>query len=108
MGGESIQGFAELPAPGQHHRGKPCACRPDGRSAARDGPFAPARSRAAHLQSHALAPDPPTGRPRHLRRRPAKSRTIVLNGEEFRVKKNDVYTCAKGTTDVSRNDGETV
>jgi quercetin dioxygenase-like cupin family protein len=33
---------------------------------------------------------------------------IVLNGEEFRVKKNDVYTCAKGTTDVSRNDGDEV
>jgi quercetin dioxygenase-like cupin family protein len=31
---------------------------------------------------------------------------IVLNGEEFKVKKNDVYTCAKGTTDVSRNDGD--
>jgi quercetin dioxygenase-like cupin family protein len=34
--------------------------------------------------------------------------TIVLNGEELRVKKNDVYTCAKGMTDVSRNDGDTV
>jgi quercetin dioxygenase-like cupin family protein len=33
---------------------------------------------------------------------------IVLNGEEFRVKKNDVYTCAKGMTDVSRNDGDVV
>ena len=32
--------------------------------------------------------------------------TIVLNGEEFKVKKNDVYTCAKGMTDVSRNDGD--
>ena len=34
--------------------------------------------------------------------------TIVLNGEEFKVKKNDVYTCAKGTTDVSQNDGDVV
>lgn len=34
--------------------------------------------------------------------------TIVLNGEEFKVKKNDVYTCAKGTTDVSRNHGDVV
>ena len=36
MGGEGIQGFAELPDGGRHHRGKPCACRPDGRSAASD------------------------------------------------------------------------
>jgi quercetin dioxygenase-like cupin family protein len=34
--------------------------------------------------------------------------TISLNGEEFTVKKNDVYTCAKGVTDVSRNDGDSV
>ena len=33
---------------------------------------------------------------------------IVQNGQEFRVKKNDVYTCAKGTTDISRNDGDAV
>jgi mannose-6-phosphate isomerase-like protein (cupin superfamily) len=33
---------------------------------------------------------------------------IVLDGEEFIVKKNDVYTCTKGTTDVSRNDGDVV
>jgi mannose-6-phosphate isomerase-like protein (cupin superfamily) len=33
---------------------------------------------------------------------------IVLDGEEFIVKTNDVYTCTKGTTDVSRNDGDVV
>ena len=72
MGGEGIQGFAELPDRGRHHRGKPCACRPNGGSAASDAPFAPARSRAARLQSRGLAPDPPPGRSRHLRGRPAK------------------------------------
>ena len=36
MGGEGIQGFAELPDGGRHHRGKPCACRPNGRGAASD------------------------------------------------------------------------
>ena len=36
MGGEGIQGSAELPDGGRHHRGEPCAGRPDGRSAAGD------------------------------------------------------------------------
>ena len=36
-------------------------------------PSAPARSHAAHLQSRGLASDPPTGRSRHVRGRPAKS-----------------------------------
>ena len=31
MGGEGIQGSAELPDGGRHHRREPCACRPDGR-----------------------------------------------------------------------------
>ena len=73
MGGEGIQGFAELPDRGRHHRGKPRACRPNGRSAARDAASAPARSRAAHLQSQGLAPAPAAGRSRHVRGRPAKS-----------------------------------
>ena len=44
-----------------------------GRSAASHAASAPARSRAAHLQSQGLAPAPPTGRSRHVRGRPAKS-----------------------------------
>jgi Transcriptional regulatory protein, C terminal len=59
MGGKVIQGFAELPDGGRHHRGKPRACRPNGRSAASDAALAPARFHAAHLQPRGLAPDPP-------------------------------------------------
>jgi hypothetical protein len=33
---------------------------------------------------------------------------IVQNGQEFRVKKNDVYTCAKGTTEEAWNEGNVV
>ena len=33
---------------------------------------------------------------------------IVQNGDEFRVKKNDVYTCAKGTTEEDWNEGDVV
>ena len=54
---KAFRDLPSFPDRGQHHRGKPCACRPNGRSAARDAPFAPARSRAAHLQSQGLAPD---------------------------------------------------
>ena len=32
----------------------------------------------------------------------------VQNGQEFRFKKNDVYTCAKGTTEEDWNEGNTV
>ena len=41
-------------------------------------PFASARSGAAHLQSQGLAPDPPAGRSRHVRGRPAKSRAAGM------------------------------
>jgi quercetin dioxygenase-like cupin family protein len=33
---------------------------------------------------------------------------IAQNGQEFRVKKNDVYTCAKGTTEEDWNEGDSV
>jgi quercetin dioxygenase-like cupin family protein len=33
---------------------------------------------------------------------------IVQNGKEFRVKKGDVYTCAKGTTEEDWNEGNVV
>ena len=33
---------------------------------------------------------------------------IMQNGQEFRVKKGDVYTCAKGTTDEYWNEGDVV
>jgi quercetin dioxygenase-like cupin family protein len=33
---------------------------------------------------------------------------IVQNGREFRAKKNDVYTCAKGTTEEDWNEGNAV
>ena len=33
---------------------------------------------------------------------------IVQNGQEFRVKKGDVYTCAKGTTEEDWNEGDVV
>jgi hypothetical protein len=33
---------------------------------------------------------------------------IVLGGEELRLKTDDVYTCAKGATEESWNDGDTV
>ena len=33
---------------------------------------------------------------------------IVQNGQEFRVKKNDVYTCATGTTEEDWNEGDVV
>jgi quercetin dioxygenase-like cupin family protein len=33
---------------------------------------------------------------------------IVQNGQEFRVKKGDVYTCAKGTTEEDWNEGNVV
>jgi quercetin dioxygenase-like cupin family protein len=33
---------------------------------------------------------------------------IVQNGKEFRVKKGDVYTCAKGTTEEDWNEGTAV
>jgi hypothetical protein len=85
MGGEGIQGFAELLNGGQHHRSKPCACRSNRRSAARDGPFAPAGFHSAHLQSRGLAPDPPTGRSRDVRRRPAKSRAAGVTAGRLRA-----------------------
>jgi quercetin dioxygenase-like cupin family protein len=33
---------------------------------------------------------------------------IVQNGKEFRVKKGDVYTCTKGTTEEDWNEGTAV
>ena len=33
---------------------------------------------------------------------------IVQNGHEFRAKKGDVYTCAKGTTEEDWNEGNVV
>ena len=33
---------------------------------------------------------------------------IVQNGQEFSVKKNDVYTCATGTTEEDWNEGDVV
>jgi TolB-like protein len=77
---KGIQGSADLLDGGQHHRSKPCARRPHARSAARDGAFAPAGSHPAHRQSRGLAPDPPTGTSRHVRRRPAQSRAAGMTG----------------------------
>jgi quercetin dioxygenase-like cupin family protein len=34
--------------------------------------------------------------------------TVLLDGQELKAKKNDVYTCAKGMVDESRNDGNVV
>jgi quercetin dioxygenase-like cupin family protein len=34
--------------------------------------------------------------------------TVLLDGQELKAKKNDVYTCAKGMVDESRNDGDVV
>ena len=34
--------------------------------------------------------------------------TVMLNGQELRVKKDDVYTCAKGMTDETWNEGNAV
>jgi quercetin dioxygenase-like cupin family protein len=33
---------------------------------------------------------------------------VVLNGQEFRLKTDDVYSCAKGATEEDRNDGDSV
>ena len=34
--------------------------------------------------------------------------TVLLDGQELRAKKDDVYTCAKGVTDESWNEGNVV
>ena len=57
----------------RRHRSELCACRPNGRSAASDQPFAPARPHAPRLQSWGLVPHPPTEGSRDVRRWPATS-----------------------------------
>jgi TolB-like protein len=61
---------------------------------ARHGPFAQARSQAAHLQSRRLGPAQPAGRPRHVRGRSAKSGAAGITGEDTGAVVRDSARCS--------------
>ena len=79
LGREGVERLAELSHRRLHNCCEPCACWPNGRSAARDAQSTPARPRASPFQSQGLAAIPPAGISRHLVGRLATSRAAGMN-----------------------------